>query len=222
MITIYFEDKHLVVCKKPYGVKSQSGNGENMIDLLSSQLGCDIYPVHRLDAITEGVMVYAKTEKMAGLLSSMISARDITKEYLAVCYGVTEKEGEMTDFLFHDRIKNKSFVVDKKRGGSKEAKLEFCTLGTAFLKNSKEISLVKIRLLTGRTHQIRVQFSYRGNMLYGDGKYGASDNDRIALYSYHLCFVHPVTKVKIDIYSFPKGGAWEHFEDELTELEANA
>lgn len=218
MIEIYFEDKHLVVCKKPYGVLSQRGNGENMIDLLCTQLECEIYPVHRLDTTTEGVMVYAKTEKMAALLSSVIADRNVIKEYLAVCHGATESEGEMVDLLFHDRIKNKSFVVDKKRGGSKEAKLQFYTLGSAFLKENEIISLVRVRLLTGRTHQIRVQFSSRGNMLYGDGKYGARDNDKIALYSYHLSFIHPLTKKEIDIYSYPKTGAWEYFEKEIDQL----
>ncbi len=221
MIEIYYEDKHLVACKKPYGVVSQCANGENMVDLLSRQLGCEIFPVHRLDTTTEGVMVYAKTEKMAGVLSAVIAGRDIKKEYLAVCHGPILSQGEMVDFLYHDRIKNKSFLVDKKRGGSKEAKLEFCTLGSKFLAEGKEVSLVKIRLLTGRTHQIRVQFSSRGSMLYGDGKYGARDNDKIALYSYHLCFTHPITKKSIDIYSLPNGGVWEHFSSELKTLEAS-
>ena len=218
MIEIYYEDKHLVACKKPYGVMSQSGNGENMIDLLSSQLDCQIFPVHRLDTTTEGAMIFAKTEKVAALLSAVIADRSVTKEYLAICHGQLDEQGEMVDFLFHDRIKNKSFVVDKKRGGSKEAKLEFYTLGSAFLNENKQVSLVKIKLLTGRTHQIRVQLSSRGNMLYGDGKYGAHDNDKMALCSYHLSFVHPITKKEINIYSYPSGGVWEQFSSLLEQL----
>ena len=212
MIKIYFEDEHLVVCEKPYGVMSQSGNGSNMPQLLSEQLNTKILPVHRLDTTTTGLIIYAKTEKIAGLLSAQIANGDLDKHYLAVCHGRLKSSGEMTDYLYHDKLKNKSFVTKSERKGSKLAKLEFCTLGGTFL-NEKELSLVKIHLLTGRTHQIRVQFSSRGNMLYGDGKYGAKDNDKIALHSHMLSFTHPITKEKLAIASMPEGKIWEQFNE---------
>ena len=209
MIKIYFEDEHIIACEKPYGVMSQSGNGENMPSLLAQQLGCTIYPVHRLDTTTTGVMLFAKTERGAALLSSQIANGDLDKHYLAVCHGRVEN-GEMTDYLYHDKVKNKSFVVKSERKGAKLAKLEFCTQGSAFL-GENELSLVKIHLLTGRTHQIRVQFASRGNMLYGDGKYGARDNDKIALHSHMITITHPITKKQMTFTSLPEGKIWECF-----------
>lgn len=214
MIKIYFEDEHLVVCEKLYGVMSQSGNGSNMPQLLKEQLNTEIYPVHRLDTTTTGLIIYAKNEKIAGALSTQIANGDLDKYYLAVCHGRAQKSGEMTDYLYHDKLKNKSFVVKGERKGAKLARLEFCTLGGAFL-SEKEISLVKIHLLTGRTHQIRVQFASRGNMLYGDGKYGAKDNDKIALHSHSLTITHPMTNQKMTFVSLPKENIWEKFENEL-------
>ena len=207
MIEIYYNDSDIVVCEKQYGVSSQKSNGENMVDMLSRQLNCEIYPVHRLDTTTTGLMVFAKTEKSASILSSQIANRDFDKYYLAICHGKMENSGKMQDFLYHDRIKNKSFVVESKRKGSKEAILEYEKIA-----ENESLALVKIHLLTGRTHQIRVQFSSRGNMLYGDGKYGAKDNDRIALHSHILELTHPSTKEKMRFVSIPYGRAWSSFE----------
>ena len=217
MIKIYFEDEHIVVCEKPYGIMSQVGNGSNMPQLLSEQLNTKIYPVHRLDTTTTGLIIYAKSEKMAGLLSTRIANGDLDKYYLAVCHGKTQEGGEMTDYLYHDKLKNKSFVVKSERKGARLARLEFCTLGGTFL-NEKELSLVKIHLLTGRTHQIRVQFASRGNMLYGDGKYGAKDNDKIALHSHSLEITHPITNQKMTFTSLPEGGIWERLQSKLKSI----
>ena len=217
MIKIYFEDEHIIVCEKPYGVQSQLGSGENMIKLLEAQIGKAPFVVHRLDTTTSGVMVYAKTEKAAAQLSAKLQGSAFDKNYLAIVHGKTESNGKMCDCLYHDKLKNKSFVVKNERKGSKYAELEFCTLGSTFL-DKKELSLVKIHLLTGRTHQIRVQFSQRGNMLYGDGKYGAKDNDKIALHAYKLTFEHPVTKNIIEQTSLPQGKIWECFENEISSL----
>lgn len=205
MLKIYYSDNHIIVCEKPFGVSSQKSSGDNMVDMLSEQLDSDVYPVHRLDTTTTGLMIFAKNEKSAKALSNDIANHKFEKEYLVICHGKTEKEGEMRDFLFHDRIKNKSFVVDGKRKGSKEAVLQYERVN-----EDKEngLSLVRVRLLTGRTHQIRVQFAYRGNMLYGDGKYGAKDNDRIALHSCALEVFHPVTGEKMSFQSLPEGKIW--------------
>lgn len=200
MIRIYYNDNDIVVCEKPYGVSSQKSGGDNMVDMLSEQLNSNIYPVHRLDTTTTGIMVFAKTEKSAATLSKQISDRQFNKEYLLICHGRVDKSGEMRDFLFHDRIKNKSFVVKNKRSGSKEALLEYETL---FYSEVKDLSLVKVILHTGRTHQIRVQFSSRGHCLYGDGKYGAKDNAKIALHSHSLTFFNVVTNEKMNFVSYP-------------------
>ena len=199
---IVYQDNHIVLCEKPYGVSSQKSGGENMIDLLSSLCGTQIYPVHRLDTQTTGLMVYAKTESAAADLSRQVADREMKKEYFCLCHGDIDSCGEMVDFLYHDRIKNKSFVVKTKRAGSKEARLKYTRVCT---KQAGEcgLSLVRVELFTGRTHQIRVQFSSRGYVLFGDGKYGARDNAPIALHSTFLSFFHPVTKEKMEFNSIP-------------------
>ena len=211
LIKIYYQDNEIVICEKPYGVSSQKSNGDNMVDMLSSQLGCSIFPVHRLDTTTTGLMAFAKTEKSAAILSSDIASHNFEKYYLAICHGCVDKSVEMRDFLYHDRIKNKSFVVENKRKGSKEAILQLERISE---NQERNLSLVKIRLLTGRTHQIRVQLASRGNMLYGDGRYGAKDNDKIALHSHILKLFHPITREALEFKSVPCGKAWLSFKEE--------
>lgn len=207
-MTVYYEDENIIVCEKPYGFSSQESSGENMISLLKSYTGCDVFCVHRLDVQTTGIMVYAKSKQSAASLSEQIAKREFSKVYLALCHGALEKRGEMTDILYHDKLRNKSFVVNNKRNGAKEARLEYSLVNEGEYKG-KRLSLVKIELHTGRTHQIRVQFSSRGFMLYGDGKYGAKDNDKIALHSYKISFFHPITKEKISFSSLPTGEPWD-------------
>lgn len=199
---IIYQDKDIVVCEKPYGVSSQKSDRENMVDILTELTGEKIFPVHRLDIQTTGLMVYAKNEKSAGILSNQIANHQFEKEYLCLCHGSLEEQGEMVDFLYHDRIKNKSFVVKTKRKGAKEARLKYKTI----LKKQAgecELFLVHVKLFTGRTHQIRVQFASRGCPLYGDGKYGACDNDKIHLHSTHIGFLHPRTNQPMEFNSLP-------------------
>ncbi len=202
---IIYQDKEIVVCNKPYGISSQLSTGENMVDILKNQCGCEIYPVHRLDTQTTGLMVYGKTQKSAAELSCQMQEKVFKKEYICLCHGDICGEGEMTDFLFHDRLKNKSFVSKTKRAGTKEAKLAYKVIDT---KNAGEcrLSKVLVKLYTGRTHQIRVQFASRGYVLYGDGKYGARDNDKIHLHSSYISFVHPRTKENME---FTQSAPWE-------------
>lgn len=200
---IIYQDEEIVVCEKPYGVSSQLSEGENMVSLLKKECGCEIYPVHRLDVQTTGLIVYAKTGKSAKELSRQVAERELEKEYLCLCHNEIDSEGEMIDFLYYDRLKNKSFVVKGKRQGSKEARLKY-KLICKKQAGECELSLVRVKLLTGRTHQIRVQFSSRGFVLYGDGKYGAKDNDKIALHSSYLSFVHPKTKEKMEFSQEPE------------------
>lgn len=210
MKTLYI-DKDIIVCEKPYGVSSQASSGESMLDLIATEHKKTPFVVHRLDVTTTGVMVYALNEKSASCLSAQVSCRELEKEYLAIVHGKTDALGEMTDYLYHDRHINKSFVAEGVRRGVKEARLEYKTL--AYLEG-KGLSLVKIKLHTGRTHQIRVQFSSRGFSLYGDGKYGAKDNDKIALHSCSIAFKHPQDGKFMTFSSLPSSAsAWALFGD---------
>ena len=204
---IYYEDENIIVLEKPYGVSSQESSGQSVLSLLRGE-GKEAFCVHRLDTQTTGVMVYAKNKEAAARLSLDIANGNFYKEYLAVCHENPGEYGEMNDILFHDKLKNKSFVIDKKRAGAKVAKLEFWTQGGTIFKE-KQLSLVKIRLHTGRTHQIRAQFASRGFFLYGDGKYGAKDNDKIALHCHKIKFNHPKTGKSCEFFSLPSGEVWD-------------
>lgn len=209
-MTVHYEDNDIIVCEKPYGVSSQESDGENMINLLKSHTGCDVFCVHRLDVQTTGLMVYAKNKNSAGNISAQITDGKFVKKYVCICHGVCEENGTMQDLLFHDRVKNKTFTVQTKRKGAKEASLEYKRLATAKIKE-KDVSLVEILLHTGRTHQIRVQFASRGHVLFGDGKYGAKDNAKISLHSCKIEFYHPKSNEKMCFESFPKGEIWDSF-----------
>ena len=180
---VIYEDAQLVVCVKPHGVLScRDASGKlSMHDLLAPR---DIYPIHRLDREVTGVMVFAKDAKTAAHLSQQ---EGFIKEYRARCEGhITPEAGEMTDLLFHDRNKNKTYVVKRERGGVKKARLSYQVIGYG-----EDESLVQVRLYTGRTHQIRVQFASRGFPLCGDRKYGAKLGGEIALEAFRLTFPHP-------------------------------
>ena len=186
---ILYESQSLAGCVKPVGVSSQGEQPDAMPQLLAAQLGGAFFPVHRLDTQTGGVMVYARTKDAAAFLSDAIRENLLHKEYLAVAEGIpAEKSGTLTDLLFHDRAKNKTYVVARKRAGVKQAVLDYDVLQTVF-EAEKAYSLLRVRLHTGRTHQIRVQFSSRGLPLMGDGKYGSRDNRcTAALWAYRLSF----------------------------------
>ena len=207
---IFYQDSDIIVCEKEYGVSSQKSDGANMLDMIKESTGAEAFPVHRLDITTSGIMVYALNQKSAAALSAQIQAGEFKKSYLAIVHGATGDEGEMTDLLYHDRLKNKSFVVKTKRQGAKEARLDFNTLQRTKI-GENELSLVHIRLHTGRTHQIRVQFSSRSHPLYGDGKYGAHDNAKIALYSHSIEFLHTTTEKSMYFDALPTGDIWDEF-----------
>ena len=219
---ILYEDKYLLVCEKPVGVESQvsSKNKCDMPTLLSDyrrERGEDDYigVVHRLDTATGGAMIYSKRSDMTGKLSALVQSGDYGKVYLAVVHGVPEEEsGEMRDLLYHDKQRNKSFVCTKKRSGVKEAILNYRVLQVIERDDGEKMSLLEIELITGRTHQIRVQFASRKMPLVGDGKYGSKDNKATcALWSHKVRFTHPVTKKIIEVKSEPEGGyPWERFE----------
>ena len=212
MIPILYEDRSILVCQKPPGVLSQAGPGPNLPDLLGQEAGGTVYPIHRLDREAGGVMVYARTRPAAAALSEAIRQDRLRKEYLCLVRGVpAQSEGSYEDLLLHDKARTKSFVVRRMRGGVREARLSYHVLAS-----EAGISLVRIRLHTGRTHQIRVQFSSRGTPLLGDGKYGGGAGP-LMLWSCLLAFPHPKTGRELVFADLPQGGAWEPFRAQLRE-----
>ncbi|MBE6798662.1 MAG: RluA family pseudouridine synthase [Ruminococcaceae bacterium] len=189
-----FEDEHIIVIIKPSGVSSEGGKGENITDLL--ELDEKPLVVHRLDKEVSGLMVLAKNQKAAALLSGQIQNGEFKKEYLAVVEGEVEERGSLSDLLFHDRQRNKTFVVKKERKGVKEADLDFERLSVSEFEGTP-LSKVRIRLHTGRTHQIRVQFGSRKHPVFGDRKYGSSFKGEFCLFSCFLSFNHPLTCEKL-------------------------
>ena len=163
---LLYSDKDLVVCVKPVGLDSE----KQVPEALSGLLGGTIFPVHRLDLNVAGVMVFARTKVAAASLSKLIQDGQMIKEYYAQVHGLPPETGDWEDLLYKDSKRNKVFVVQRMRSGVKSARLEFTRL------TDTDPSLVRIRLHTGRSHQIRVQFSSRGYPLWGDHKYGARDS----------------------------------------------
>lgn len=173
---ILYSDKDLAVCIKPVGLDSEA----EVPGALKEQLGGEVFPLHRLDKNVGGVMVYARTKAAAAALSKAIQNGDMVKEYVAKVHGEPPQSGVLTDLLFKDSRKNKVFVVKKARTGVKEAKLQYRHLGDG---------LVHVRLFTGRSHQIRVQFSSRGFPLVGDHKYGSrTEESAPMLFSCRITF----------------------------------
>ena len=179
MMEILYSDKDIAVIVKPVGLDSELG----VPAAIQETLGGGVFPIHRLDLNVGGVMVYARTKQAAAALSRAVQEGAMVKEYVAIVHGTPPESGDWEDFLFKDSRKNKVFAVKKERKGVKYARLEFKRL------TAGEESLVRIRLHTGRSHQIRVQFASRGFPLVGDHKYGARD-DRTAplLFSCRVTF----------------------------------
>lgn len=178
---ILYSDNAIAVVIKPVGLDSE----QEVPNAIREILGSDVFPLHRLDKNVGGVMVFARTKEAAARFSKLIQEGQLVKEYVALVHGTPPEEGDWTDFLFKDSQKNKVFVVKKERKGVKKARLEFRRL------TAGETSLVHIRLHTGRSHQIRVQFSSRGFPLVGDHKYGSRDEATAPmLFSCRLTFPH--------------------------------
>lgn len=193
-MNIVYNDDNLVLVEKPVGLSSQEVSGGDSLPKRLAESGLPVKPIHRLDRDTGGIMVYARTQKDAAKLSTMIGQHDrFVKEYLAVVTGKpTEDEGTLEDLLYHDVRKNKSFVVKRMRKGVRLARLSYTLLGTITVAEGT-FSLVRVRLHTGRTHQIRVQFASRGLPLAGDCRYGGYRGVCMGLWSHSLSFPHPTT-----------------------------
>ena len=201
MVKILYEDNHLLVVVKPVNMPvCEDSSGD--IDLLSylkdylkkkyNKPG-NVYLglVHRLDRPVSGVMVFAKTSKAASRLSDQVRLKKMNKKYYAVVCGTLSGNG-----VFHDKLlKDNRTNIVKVDSNGKDSSLEYNVIGC-----KEGLSLVDINLITGRSHQIRVQFSSRHYPLYGDQKYNksASVGEQIALFSYYLSFYHPITKVLME------------------------
>ncbi len=162
---VLYSDGDLAVVIKPVGLDAE----REVPARIQETLGGEVFPIHRLDKNVGGIMVFARSKAVAAALSKAVQEGTMVKEYVALVHGQPPEQGDWTDLLWKDSTKNKVFVVKRQRKGVKQARLEFKTLrpGTE--------SLVHIRLHTGRSHQIRVQFSSRGFPLVGDHKYGSRD-----------------------------------------------
>ena len=218
MLEFLYCDKDIIVCLKPPGVLSTDEPG-GMPALIRQQLGSEqeeVHTVHRLDRVVGGLMVFARTQEASAELGRQITDRSFDKLYLAVAHGCPkDAEGRFDDLLFRDTYKGMTYPVKRMRKGVRDAALEYSVLGEA-----EGLSLNRIHLLTGRTHQIRVQFSSRQMPLVGDKKYGAAGDDcPIALYSAYLSFHHPSNGDKLAFRSFPpETYPWNLFDMERTEL----
>lgn len=223
-LDIVYEDNHIIVVVKPKKVPSQADKtkDEDMLTIIKEYIKekynkpGNVYLglVHRLDRMTEGLMVFAKTSKAASRLSESIRIGDFKKEYLAVVYGKMNM-GEtktLTNFLYKDERNNLSKVVDENKKGAKEAKLEYTVIGHTTYKG-EECSYVRIKLYTGRHHQIRVQMSHIGFPLVGDVKYGKQIKEDLALRAYKLSFIHPTKDEIMEFKSMPnKKKLWKDLE----------
>lgn len=214
-MNIIYYDNNIIVCIKPAGVISTDEEG-GMPQLLREALGdenADIRAVHRLDQVVSGLMVYAQSNAAASELSRQIRCGEFHKSYLAVVHGVPEeRKGRFEDILLRSKEKRKTFVINKPARGAQNATLDYELLGS-----NGERSLVAIELITGRTHQIRAQFSHRRLPLLGDRKYGAGeDNCRIALWSYSLSFLNPETGKRMNFrVKPPREYPWSDFDTSL-------
>ena len=191
---ILYSDKDIVVCVKPLGVDAEHG----VPQALTEALGGECYPIHRLDMNVGGVMVYARTRTAAAALSRAVQEGTLVKEYVALVHGTPPEIGDWEDLLWKDSGKNKVFVVKRERRGVKKARLEYVRL------TASDSSLVRIRLHTGRSHQIRVQFASRGYPLVGDHKYGSRDPESAPML-FSCCLTFPY---KGKVVQFEKLPPW--------------
>lgn len=199
---LLYLDKDIVVCIKPPRVLSTDEPG-GLPDLIREELGdhkADVRTVHRLDRVVSGVMVLARNAKAASELSRQIREDSFDKEYFAILHGCpVEKEGTLRDLLYRDKARKMTMVAKEPTKGVQEAILDY-----QVVRQTEDISLVRIHLRTGRTHQIRVQFSSRGMPLVGERKYCTlEDPCEIALWSHRIGFTHPGTGVWMEFSKEP-------------------
>ena len=216
---IVYEDEQIIICNKRPGVASQSEKGFE-VDLLSSVLTyrtqkkepAVAHVINRLDKPVGGLVLFAKDKQTAAALSALSGEHSIEKTYYAVVEGILEDKGEFKDFLVKDGKTNVSRVCDANEKDAKKALLSYETLETRKI-DGQTYSLVRIKLYTGRHHQIRVQFSSRGHALYGDMKYNKNFAGKRgvvpALFAYSLSFNNPSGAERIRVEVKPEGKIWD-------------
>ena len=216
-LNVLYEDNHVIVVEKKPNILSQSDITEDP-DLLTMvkeyikekyEKPGNVYVglVHRLDRVVGGIMVFAKTSKAAKRLNEQIKNNTINKTYVAVLDGkLNKKNGKLINYIYKDEKTRLAKIVNSTFKGSKRAELDYEVVG--YYENK---TIVKIKLITGRYNQIRVQFKNIGYPLYGDQKYGNKNNEMIRLFAYSLEFVHPTTKEKLSFKLLPK---WKELENE--------
>lgn len=222
-LNVIYEDNHIIVVEKLPNIPSQQDKTGD-IDMLTivkkyikekyNKPG-EVYLglIHRLDRPVGGIMVFARTSKAAARLSEQVRNKVFKKTYLTIVDGkMKEKNGTLEDYLVKNERTNLSKVTTKENKNAKLAKLDYETI-----KYDEELNLsvLKIRLHTGRHHQIRVQLSSRGNSIYGDQKYGTRGRGKqICLWAYSLGIIHPVTKEEMTFTCLPKTiGSWKIIEN---------
>ena len=198
-VNVLYEDNHIIVAIKPAGVLSQSdgSNSPDMLTILKSYIKekyekpGEVYLglVHRLDRPVSGVMVFARTSKAASRLSEQIRSRRVEKIYRCVVCGVLDGSGRLENFICKDEKSNIVTVSDIEKPGYKLSYLDYKSIAS-----NDGLTIVEVKLGTGRSHQIRAQMSHMGFPIVGDQKYGKKDNrcKDIALEAYKLSFEHPV------------------------------
>lgn len=215
-LNVLYEDNHVIVVEKPINVLSQSDiTGDvDMLSIIKAYLKEKYHKpgnvylglVHRLDRVVGGVMVFAKTSKSASRLSDAIRKNELEKCYLAVVHGKLKKSDTFIDYL-EKKDDFSTIVTDKDHGKLSELSYELIDYNQKL-----DLSLVKVKLKTGRHHQIRVQFSSRGYHLVGDNRYGIDKEKEIGLYAYKLAFPHPVTKEILTFTNVPHTKPFNLFE----------
>ena len=227
-LQIFYEDNHIIVVQKPQNVLSQGDEtgDKSLLDMVRDYIkqkhnkpgNVYIGLVHRLDRPTGGVMVFAKTSKAAERLTQQLKNKEFSKKYFAVVIGTPKyKSSRLEHFLKKDEKENKVTVCPRSEDGAKQAILEYKTLNS-----QKGLSLLQVQILTGRSHQIRVQLSQIGNPLFGDQKYGIQTPKKVnlALWAYELSFIHPTTKKRMVFKSIPPvlNAPWNIFEAEINKI----
>lgn len=224
-VSIYYEDNHLLILEKPPNLPAQADNsGDADVLTLGKQYIAETYHkpgavylglVHRLDRPVGGLMVLARTSKAAARLSAQVREKLLRRLYLAMVQGETPEEGTLHDFLQKDAKQNTSSVVPPDTLGAKEASLSFRRVAVR-----DGLSLVLVKLHTGRSHQIRVQFAHAGFPLWGDARYGGGrPGQQIALWGAGLALVHPTKALCIEVSSDPPwaNAPWHAFADTSAE-----